>query len=84
MRILVYKGKHGDAYWMANTMERAAGAREALFKMLDQDGCYAYDVDDELLAKAREGNPQAIERILDIRSDYEYEAWAYEYAEVIT
>lgn len=83
MRILVYNGKHGDEYWMADTPERAAGAREALFKMLDEMGFYEYDVEDGLLSLARGGHPHSINAILRVRNGYEYETWGYEEAEVI-
>lgn len=81
MRILVYNGKHADCFWMADTLERTAGAQAALFKMLDEMGCY---LDDERhLEKAREGNPKAINYILQQHSGYEYETWCFEEAEVI-
>ena len=83
MRILVYKGKHGYEYWMADTPERAAGARAELFEMLDQDGCYEYGVHDKLLLLAREGCPASIVNILHNRNGYEYETWSYEEAKVI-
>ncbi len=83
MRILVYQGKHGGEYWMADTPERAAGARETLFKMLDEMGCYEYGVEAQLLALARGGHPHSINAILHVRNGYEYETWSYEEATVI-
>lgn len=81
LKILVYRGKHGNAYWLADTPTRAAQAREALFCQLDEMGCYE---DDEGLEKARAGDAQAIEIILESRRGYEYEDWDYEYAEVLS
>ena len=81
MRILVYNGKHGFAFWMADTPARAAKAREALFKILDEMGCY---LNEKLpLEKARDGDERAIEIILEHRKGYEYETWRYEEAKVL-
>lgn len=81
LKILIYRGKHGDAYWLADTLTRAAQAREALFRQLDEMGCY--ESDQEKLAEARTGDTEAIEFILECRKGYEYEDWDYEYAEVL-
>ena len=76
IRILIYHGKHGDQHWVANTAEQAATAREALFRQLDEEGCYEGE-DAELLEKAREGNINCIEHILRYRRLCEYEGWDY-------
>lgn len=81
LKILVYRGKHGNAHWLADTPTRAAQAREALFCQLDEMGCYE---DDKGLEKARAGDARAIEIILEGRRGYEYENWDYEYAEVLS
>jgi hypothetical protein len=79
LRILVYHGKHGDEYWLADTPTRAAQAREALFKQLDEQGFY-HDEDQDHLTKARAGDAIAIEGILESRGHCgcEYEEWDYE------
>lgn len=79
LRILVYQGKHGDQFWLADTPTRAAQAREILFRQLDEMGCYE---DDEGLEEARAGNIRAIAIILDQRNGYEYEGWRYEHIDV--
>lgn len=76
IRILVYYGKHGDQYWVANTSEQAAKAREALFRQLDEEGCYDGE-DIEFLKKARTGDIQHIAVLLGSRRECEYERWAY-------
>jgi len=81
LRILVYHGKHGDEYWLADTPTRAMQAREILFNRLDEQGFYEFD-EDGLLPKARSGDAQAIEIILDSRNGCEYESWHYEDIEV--
>ena len=81
MRILVYEGKHGYAFWMADTPVRAAKAREALFKILDEMGCYSDD--EPHVAKARTGWELSIRAILEHHKGYEYETWRYEEAEVL-
>ena len=81
LTILVYRGKHGDAYWLADTLTRAAQAREALFRQLDEMGCYESNL--KLLEEARAGDAKAIEFILECRRGYEYEDWDYEYIEVL-
>ena len=78
--ILVYHGKYGDQYWLANTREQREAAVQALFKQLDDWSCYEGSVDKELLADARRGNRQVIEAILESRSGYEYEGWDIEEA----
>ena len=79
LRILIHRAKHGDAYWLADTETRAAQAREILFQRLDEQGCYT---DDEGLEKARAGDVQAIETILEGRRGCKYEDWDYEHIEV--
>jgi len=79
LKILIYRGKHGDAHWLADTPTRATQARGALFRQLDEMGCYE---DDEGLKEARAGDARAIEIILESRRGYEYENWDYEYIEV--
>lgn len=80
LKILIYRGKHGDAHWLADTPSRAAQARETLFRQLDRDGYY--EDEQEKLEEARTGDAKAIEFILKCRRGYEYEDWDYEYAEV--
>jgi hypothetical protein len=82
-RILVYKGKHGDEFWMADTPERTAGAQAALFQMLDEDGFYDYEEDVQLVERARGGYQRPIELILQRRNGFEYESWGYEEAKVV-
>jgi len=79
LRILIHRAKHGDAFWLADTETRAAQAREILFNRLDEQGCYT---NEEGLEKARAGNVQAIEIILEAGRGCEYEDWEYEHIEV--
>ena len=72
-QILVYHGKHGDEYYLADTPERLTAAKAELFTMLDGQGCY--DDNTPHIAQAREGDPQAIAHILGTRRHCEYEAW---------
>lgn len=88
LRILIHHGKHGDSLWLADTQARAAQARETLFQQFDEEGCYvdadADDADGEgpLVRRARAGDDEAIETILDSRRGCEYESWDYQYVEV--
>jgi len=72
MKILVYHGKYGDEYWLANTPEQKITALKRLFTFLDSMGCYEGE---ENLAQAREGNKAAIIGILNSRACCEYESW---------
>lgn len=72
-QILVYHGKHGDEYYLADTPERLAAAKAELFTMLDGQGCY--DDNTPGINRARDGDPHAIARILCTRRHCEYEAW---------
>jgi NTP pyrophosphatase (non-canonical NTP hydrolase) len=81
IRILIYKGKHGDQYWLADTPARLVQAQTALFKQLDEQGFYE-DEDQDHLKQARAGNIRAIRGILDSRQCCEYEEWELEHVEV--
>lgn len=81
LRILIHHGKHGDSYWLADTATRAAQARQTLFEILDEQGCYEDD-EDGLLEKAHAGDTFAIETILENRRGHEYEDWDYEHIDV--
>lgn len=82
LRILIYHGKHGDQYWLADTRTRAAQAREALFKHLDEMGCYEGEEYQDHVEAARQGDAGAIEGLLESRCCCEYEGFDYEYIEV--
>ena len=76
--ILVYHGKYGDEYWLADTPERMDAARRKLFQMLDEQGfCQEHEAH---LAEARAGDAKAIRWILEVHRDYEYEGWDLEAA----
>lgn len=38
--ILTYEGKHGESRWNISTPEKESKALQALFKLLDEWGCY--------------------------------------------
>lgn len=40
MKLLIYHGKHGDEYWLADTPAWLEAAQRQLFKRLDEWGCY--------------------------------------------
>jgi len=71
--ILVYHGKHGDEYWLADTPERLQAAMRQLFQMLDDWHCYKSS--DEGVAAARAGDARAVKGILMRHAGYEYEGW---------
>ncbi len=81
LQILIHHGKHGDSFWLADTLVRAAQAREALFNMLDEQGFYEID-EEGVMENARAGDEGAIEIILDSRRGCEYEDWDYEFIDV--
>ncbi len=74
MNILIYHGKHGDEYWLADTPERFRAAMRKLFTMLDEDGCY----EGENVEQARSGDHRFICHLLQSRKDCEYEGWDLE------
>jgi len=83
--ILIYHGKHGDQYWLADTTPRMEAALRALFKQIDEQGCYNSNDNPDVacwLIPARGGDIRYIRTILEIRRDYEYEGWNIEYAEI--
>ena len=73
MQILIYHGKYGDEYWLADTPERLEAAMRKLFARLDEWGCY--EDDEEGITKARAGDIRAIKWILQRGQDCEYEGW---------
>jgi len=77
IRILVYRGKHGDEYWLADTPARTKQAMTALFNQLDEEGFYE-DENVNHLEMARDGDFKAIKGILESRECYEYEEWSLE------
>jgi hypothetical protein len=76
MRILIYHGKYGNEYWLADTPERLNAAMKRLFTFLDEQGCY--DDNTLTLANARAGDERCIRLILERRRLYEYEEWELE------
>jgi hypothetical protein len=84
--VLVYHGKHGDEYWIVDTPGRVVGAVKALFKLLDDMGCYEESGNqrfNRLLAEARSENLPCIQAILESRNGYEYESWDLVRAEIV-
>lgn len=79
MTILIYHGKHGDEYYLADTPAQLEAAQRQLFKQLDDWHCYD-DEDADHLARARSGKIRAIRGILESRCCYEYEGWELEEA----
>lgn len=71
MQILIYHGRHGDKYWLADTSERLEAAMRKLFAQFDEWGCY--EGDENGIAKARAGDLRVIKCILQRRQDREYE-----------
>jgi len=81
MRILIYHGKHGKTYWLADSKEQLNAAMWKLFTILDEQGCYAEDETHSFtLSMARAGNAQCVRAILESRRDCEYEGWDLEEA----
>ena len=81
MRLLVYRGKHKDRRWLADTPKQLEAALRKLFTELDTLGCYAGDETPSLmLPKAREGDIRCIRQILESHKNREYEDWHLEEA----
>ena len=80
MKILIYYGKHGNQYWMADTARRLDGAMRQLFDQLDEFHCYeeVEDCNEAMLRAAREGDIGVIRRLLDAHNGAEYETWEIE------
>jgi hypothetical protein len=72
---MIYRGKYGDEYWLADTPARLEAAKRKLFTSLDEWGCYQ---DDEGLEEARKGDIRWISNILERHRDGEYEEWELE------
>ena len=76
MRILIYHGKHGDEYWLADTPQQLNAAMFRLFAILDGQQCYVEDEHRSFtLRMARMGNAQCVRAMLELHRDYEYEGW---------
>lgn len=43
MRILIWRGKHGDAYWDASTAKKETAALRRMFEAMEECGYYFYD-----------------------------------------
>lgn len=82
MQFLIYFGKHGNEYWLADTPERLEAALRKLFTRLDEWGCYESGNlgEPDWLDKARAGDLKSIRWLLEVRQDYEYERWELEEA----
>ena len=78
MQILIYHGKYGDEYWLADTPERLEAAQRKLFAQLDEWGCYGDD--EEHIAEARAGDIRATCWLLETHRSGEYESWDIEEA----
>ena len=84
MKILIYYGKHGNQYWMADTAQRLDGAKRRLFDQLDEMHCYdeAENCNAAMLRAAREGDINIIRQLLNAHNGDEYETWDIVEAEV--
>ena len=81
MRILIYHGKHGDEYWLADSSEQLNAAMWRLFTILDEQGCYIEaETHSFTLRMARAGNSRCVRSILESRKGCEYEDWDLEEA----
>lgn len=81
MTILVYHGKHGDEYLMADTEARLETAMRYLFKRFDGWGFYnTLNGSHPMVMKARAGGFVFIRRLLEQRVNCEYEQWSLEEA----
>ncbi len=82
-RLIVHEGKNGAIYWLAADRKQVNAAMQALFDLLDAQGCYNdwcnLNVQADLDA-ARAGEHMPIYRILKARQDCEYEKWEVIYA----
>lgn len=79
MQILIYHGRGGDIYWLADTSFHRTCARKALFNYLDHMGCYDSRAG-TMFDEARKGNATAVTMVLEKYRGFEYESW--DYAEV--
>ena len=81
MKILIWNAKHEDVLVCANDKEQEARAWLYLFKCMDDNGYYCDLEEDEADAymAAKEGSDRDAKRLLEMRSDYEYERITIEY-----
>ena len=80
MKILIWRGKHGDQYFDVADENKAL---KFLFTLIDTDyGYYDPEYMDihnaALYKKAKEGDMVALRRFMHTRSDHEYEGWEFE------
>ena len=82
LTIIVYHGKQGDEYLLAETAAQKTAVLRSLFERLDESGYYRDEV--QYLELARAGNKAAIRGILESRSNcgFEYEDWDFEEVEI--
>ncbi len=82
-RLIVHEGKNGAIYWLAADRKQVNAAMQALFDLLDAQGCYNdwcnLNVQADLDA-ARAGEHMPIYRILKARQEYPNEKWRVIYA----
>ena len=85
LKLLTWKGKHGDVHVIARDPKEEGRAWLYLFKLMDGNHFYDYDLDgDEQSAYdgAKAGDAKAAKWLIDIRYDYEYEQVDVDYPEV--
>lgn len=80
MKILVWRGKHGDQYFNIADENKAL---KFLFTIIDTEYGY-YNPDDmgsynaALYKKAKDGDMVALRKFMHTRSVHEYEEWEFE------
>lgn len=81
MQVLVWHGKYGDVIVAARDMDELQRAYLYLFEQMDQLQYYHHLEDDwsnEQCVRARRGDAEAAENLLESRLDYEYEGISVE------
>jgi hypothetical protein len=78
MQILIYHGKHGDEYWLADTPEQQHAAKRKLFEMFDEWGCFEDEPESIALESARNGDAFFIGQFVESQKGYEYGDWDIE------
>ena len=75
VKILVFQAHSETLYWVVDTDERQAAALHEMFGILDEQGCYEEDECSQDIRAARDGDANAIQRVLIRRRDCDSESW---------
>lgn len=86
MKILVYDGKHDQAYWLADSPKQETAAFRRMFELMHELEYYESvppeaGKERDLYLLAKDGDDKSLKKFLQMRRNNEYEDWYFVYAE---